>query len=89
MNQPGSTMKRLIIAGTYAQYRDWLVLHKASMKAALYIHRPEQLRGFRPDEVVVELVGDFRDNPAYMSEEYIDFMFRRHDAGIDQHTAAV
>lgn len=66
-------MRKLVIAGTYAQYRDYLVAVHASARAALYIHQPEQLDGFDPDEDEIVLVGTYRDNPAYQSPQYLRF----------------
>jgi hypothetical protein len=70
-------MKKLILAGTYAQYRDWIVLHNANQRAAVYVEYPDRLRGWMPDDVEIVLVGTFHDNPAYMSPEYLDLISRQ------------
>ena len=70
-------MRKLIISGTYAQYRDWLVQHGASPRAALHIHSEEQLLGFDPAEVEIVLVGTYHDNEAYMSNRYLYLLNER------------
>ena len=75
MNCPTTQrMRKLILTGTYAQYRDWLVLHNASQRAAVYIHRAEQFLGLDPDDCEIVLGDGFCDNPAYMSYEYVYFV---------------
>lgn len=64
-------MRKFIIAGTYAQYRDWLVAQKASPMAAPYVCDPRKLRGLDVGEDQLVLVGTYWDNPAYMSPEYL------------------
>ncbi len=78
--QPENRMRKLIISGTYAQYRDWLNDNHANPRAALYIHRPEQLRGLLPDDCEIVLTGTYHDNPAYQSPEYLDLINRPHIA---------
>ena len=70
-------MKKLILTGTYAQYRDWLVLHNANPRAALYIHRPDQFCGMDPEQVEIVLGDCYWDNPAYMSTEYLHIKWRQ------------
>ena len=67
-------MRQIVIAGSYAQYRDYLTLRKLHMKAAPYVHRGEQLAHFDPDQDEIVLVGTYRDNPAYQSSEYVNFV---------------
>ena len=67
-------MRKLILTGTYAQYRDWLVLHKANPRAALYIHRPEQFRSLDPEDCEIVLADCHWDNPAYNSTDYLWFL---------------
>ncbi len=67
-------MRKLILTGTYAQYRDWLVLNKASPRAAVYIHQADQLRHFDPFEDEIVLGDGHRDNPAFMTTEYLQFV---------------
>jgi len=69
-----SEMRKIVIAGTYAQYRDYLNLAHANPKAALHIHKGEQLAHFDPDIDEIVLVGTYRDNEAYQSPEYWDFI---------------
>lgn len=70
-------MRKLILTGTYAQYRDWLVLHRANERAAVYIHRGEQLRGMEPENCEIVLGDCYWDNPAYQSYEYLWFTDRQ------------
>ena len=70
-------MRKIIIAGTYAQYRDWLVLHQANPRAAVYVHRLDQLRGLDPDDHEIVLVGTYAQNEVYGSPEYGDFISRQ------------
>ena len=70
-------MRKLIIAGTYAQYRDWLVKHNANPRAALYIAGEACLRGLDPELVEIVLTGDYSDNPAYQSAAYWDLLNRK------------
>lgn len=64
-------MRKLIIAGTYAQYRDWLVLHKASERAAVFIEREGALASADPECDEIVLTGTYWDNPAYQSNLYL------------------
>jgi len=64
-------MRKLIIAGTHAEYRDWLVRNHASPRAAVEIHNENELRGCDPDEDEIVLVGTYWDNPAYQSPHYL------------------
>ena len=66
-------MRKLILTGTYAQYRDWLVLHRANPRAAVYIHQSEQLFGLDPETNELVLDGTYWDNPAYQSAGYLWF----------------
>lgn len=70
-------MRKLILTGTYAQYRDWLVLHKANERAAVYIHRPEQLRGLDSSRCEIMYGDDFASNPVYGSAELQEFVSRQ------------
>ena len=74
MTSPDTNMRKIIIAGTYAQYMDWLALHKANRRAAPYVHEGHQLRHFDPTEDEIVLVGTYHDNPAYQSPEYLQFI---------------
>jgi hypothetical protein len=74
---PSKQMKTLVIAGTYAQYRDFLVLHRLNEQAAPYINGETQLRAYDPDIDEVWLVGTYHDNPAYQSGEYLCFQGQR------------
>lgn len=69
-------MRKLIIAGTFAQYMDWLSLKRANPLAAPYIRRGADLREYDPDEDEIVLVGTYHDNPAYQSNEYRQFVWR-------------
>lgn len=72
MNEPTRTpMRKLIIAGTHAQYRDWLVAHKANPRAAVEINSEDKLRGVDPDMDEIVLTGTYWDNPAYQSNQYL------------------
>jgi hypothetical protein len=72
MNAPVKTpMRKLIIAGTHAQYRDWLVAHKANPRAAVEINREEALFGVDADNDEIVLTGTYWDNPAYQSDRYL------------------
>jgi len=64
-------MRKLILAGSHAQYRDWLVLHKANPRAAVEINRETDLMGHDPDVDELVLTGTYHDNPAYMSNHYL------------------
>lgn len=64
-------MRKLIIAGTHAQYRDWLVKYHASPRAAVEITREESLYGLDPDEDEIVLTGTYWDNPAYQCQQYL------------------
>ncbi len=66
-------MKLLVIAGSYAQYRDYLVLEQLNEIAAPYIKSGEQLAAYDPDEDEIRLVGTYHDNEAYQSQEYWAF----------------
>ena len=70
-------MRKLILTGTYAQYRDWIAAHNANQRAAVYVHRAEQFRGLDPEECEIVLADGYRDNPAYMSYPYIYFVNRQ------------
>ena len=74
MTVPVNTMRKLVIAGNFRQYMDWLALMQANRLAAPYVSRPEQLREYDPDEDEVVLVGTYLDNDAYMSWEYLQFV---------------
>ena len=76
-DQQLTPMRKLILTGTYAQYRDWLALHNANPRAALYIHRGEQFQHLDPEESEIVLADGYRDNPAYMSAEYIAFRYEQ------------
>lgn len=67
-------MRKLILSGTYAQYRDWLVQYKASPRAAVYIHESDQLRFFDPVEDMIVLADGHMDNPAFGTTEYLQFI---------------
>lgn len=64
-------MRKLIIAGTHAQYRSWLQLHNANPRAAVEIRKEEDLMGCDPDMDEIVLTGTYRDNPAYCSNQYL------------------
>ena len=64
-------MRKLIIAGSHAQYRDWLVLHKANPRAAVEIKRASDLAGCDPECDEIVLTGTHWDNDAYMSPAYL------------------
>lgn len=64
-------MRKLIIAGSHAQYRDWLVRNHASPRAAVEIRRPMDLCGIDAEDDEIVLVGTYRDNPAYQSQQYL------------------
>lgn len=66
-------MKILVIAGSYAQYRDFLVQEQLHEVAAPRIESGEQLSAYDPGEDEIRLVGTFPDNPAYQSREYWAF----------------
>jgi hypothetical protein len=70
-HEPVVRMHKLIIAGTYAQYRDWLVQHGASSRAAVFIDNEDKLRGCDPECDEIVLVGTYWDNPAYQSAQYL------------------
>ena len=70
MNERPQPMRKLIISGNYAQYRDWLVLHKASPRAAVHIAEPRDLAGVRPETDEIVLVGEYWKNPAYLCDHY-------------------
>ena len=75
MNETAQTpMRKLILTGTYAQYRDWLALHNANQRAAVYIHQGDQLKHFDPFEDEIVLGDGHRDNPAFMTTEYLQFI---------------
>lgn len=64
-------MRKLIIAGTHAQYRDWLAMHNANPRAAVEILKPEDLYGCDPDMDEIVLTGTYHDNPAYQCDRYL------------------
>lgn len=64
-------MRKLIISGTYAQYRDWLNANHANPRAAVHIGNEDALFGFDPDEIEIVLTGTYHDNPAYCSKQYL------------------
>lgn len=66
-------MRRLVLAGSYAQYRDYLVRENLRDDFALYIDRAEQLRALSSNDFSLVLVGDYAKNPAYQSREYWAF----------------
>ena len=70
---PKQPMRKLILTGTYAQYRDWLALHNANPRAAVYIHREEQFLGCDPEYDDIVLGDCHRDNPAFQSKAYLWF----------------
>ena len=78
MNQtdPNQKMKKLVIAGTYAEYRQWRDLHNAHERAAPFIQRGEQLAGLDPAQVEIVLVGSYAQNEAYCSPQYWELKFR-------------
>ena len=64
-------MRKIVIAGTYAQYRDWLNLHRVHQRAAPYVDSAQKLLGeCNPEEDEIVLVGTYHDNPAYQSSAY-------------------
>ena len=67
-------MRKLILTGTYPQYRDWIALHNANQLAAVYVHEAHQLRHFDPFEDEIVLGEGHLDNAAYMSPEYLQFL---------------
>ena len=73
-DQNQTPMRKLILTGTYAQYRDWLALHNANQRAAVYIHEADQFRHFDPVEDEVVLGDCHCDNPAYLTTEYLWFV---------------
>ena len=75
-------MRKLILTGTYAQYRDWIALHNANQRAALHIDRADQFRDLDPEDCEVVLGDGFRDNPAYMSYDYIYFVNRQRELSL-------
>ena len=58
--EKGEVMK-LVIAGNYQQYKNYLQENKLSSQDAKYISRSEQLRGYRDVEIV--RVGEWWLNP--------------------------
>jgi len=70
-DQNRTPMRKLILAGTYAQYRDWLALHNANQRAAVFIDREDKLFGCDPDMDEIVLTGTYWDNPAYQSTQYL------------------
>ena len=72
--QMPTPMRKLILTGTYRQYRDWIATHNANQRAAVYVHEAHQLRHFDPFEDEIVLADGYRDNAAYMSAEYLQFI---------------
>ena len=64
-------MRKLIIAGTHAQYRDWIAAHRANPRAAVDIDREEKLMGCDPECDEIVLTGTYWDNDAYQSPTYL------------------
>lgn len=73
-------VRQLIIAGSYAQYRDYLQRYNLHPRAARYISQAGDLRGYEPGEDEIVLVGTYLDNEAYLSFEYLNFVVRGPDA---------
>lgn len=71
MNSKPTAMRKLIIAGSHAQYRVWIAAHRANPRAAVEINRAEDLCGCDPEEDEIVLTGTYWDNPAYQSEIYL------------------
>jgi len=69
-------MRRFVIAGTYAQYRDWLVLNKVSPLAAPFVSKPQDIACIEDNDELV-LVGTYHDNKAYMSNPYRWYMSQK------------
>ena len=66
-------MKILVIAGSYAQYRDFLAIEQLHELAAPRIESGEELSAYDPGEDQIRLVGTYHDNPAYQSRQYWAF----------------
>ena len=64
-------MRKLILTGTHAEYRQWLVTHNANPRAAVEITSEAALCGLDPDEDEIVLTGTYWDNPAYQSPQYL------------------
>lgn len=67
-------MRKLIIAGSYAQYRDYLQRHNVNPLAAPCITSGSQLRAYDRDSDEIVLVGSYHDNEAYLSFDYLSFI---------------
>lgn len=52
---------RLVVAGNYRQYRDYMWRNKLSRKQAVYVNNPENCRGYR--EYVLVFTGQVYLNP--------------------------
>lgn len=76
-DQVQTPLRKLILSGTYRQYRYWLAANHANRRAAVYVDRPEQFLGMDPEECEIVLADGHRDNPAYMSNEHVYFLNRR------------
>ena len=64
-------MRKLIIAGSHAQYREWIAAHRANPRAAVCINSGRDLCGCDPDEDEIVLYGTYWDNDAYQSPAYL------------------
>ncbi len=73
MNQL-TNMRKIIICGSYSEYRDYLVFANTHQRAAMYVHQPEQFDYFNPESDEIELIGSYTDNLAYQSRQYWAFL---------------
>lgn len=64
-------MKKVVIAGNYWQYTEWLKLNKVDSRVYKYIKDSEQVRGLEFDEIIY--VGTYYRNPAY---NHLDILHR-------------
>lgn len=56
---------KLVIAGTFFQYQDWLRESRTLTSKARYVWEKEQLQGYHPEDVEIVLAGEYWRNEAY------------------------
>jgi hypothetical protein len=63
----------IVIAGSYRQYKTWVLQNDLDPKEFEYIHHPEQLFGLRDYKYV--LVGCYWENEVFSSDIFIGMVY--------------
>lgn len=71
------TKQKLVLAGSFQQFRIWLRKNGFTEKDARYINRPEQLLGWRATDAELIRTGTWTQNPCVGSRELEIFHTKR------------